>query len=548
MANYENGINGATGEYLFPSETDKQIARQARETFASIPFTDPHLIDLHSRADLRDESMGLADWVDPTDLAKAGWGVIFSQDYTPYTLKALKSDDGLGPLLTHRKNQATSTYYRECTYKSGQDKTKFLAAHNAPVSGAVDPDRGMPYYLLIVGDPTAIPYEFQYQLDVQYAVGRIYFDTLEEYAYYAQSVVRAETEQINRPRQIKFWGVRNSGDNATQLSTKHLVTPLSDWVNQKHPTWATSPLLAETATKTNLNQLINQEPAPAILFTASHGVGYPKNDPHQHDLQGALVCQEWQPFLGKPNPETHLFSAADIDTTADLHGMIAFQFACYSLGTPQFNNFKNRGGEPELAERPLIARLPQKLLSHKKGGALAVIGHVDRAFSDSFKSRNITQWAVFQSILTCLMRNCPVGYAMEFFNQQYAELASEYMQGIQEENLMDSKIAERWNVSNNARNYAVFGDPAVRVAVAQPLVDESIDSEPIIWFKPSGKAANAQQSSTLSTGHTTETSPHENDRLAQLEKQVQTLQADIISLKQDSDTLKQRLTRLEDSD
>lgn len=535
MADYENGINGATGEYLFPSETYKQIANHAREIFGSIPLTDPHLGELHSRADLRDQSRAPAAWVDPTDLAKAGWGVIFAQDYSPYSIEALKSEDGLGLLLKHRKTQATSTYYRECVYKPGWNKTMFLSAHKAPLSGAVDPDRGMPYYLLIVGDPTDIPYEFQYQLDVQYAIGRIYFDTLEEYAYYAQSVVRAETQQIERPRQIKFWGVSNSGDNATQLSTKHLVTPLSEWINQKHPTWATLPLLAEAATKNNLNQLINQEPAPALLFTASHGVGYPKGHPHQRELQGALVCQEWQPFLGKLDPETHLFSAADIDVAANIHGMIAFHFACYSLGTPQLNNFKNRGGDPELSDKPLVARLPQKLLSHKKGGALAIIGHVDRAFSYSFKSNSISQWAVFQSVLTCLMKGCPVGYAMEFFNQQYAELASDCNQGIQNENLKDSKIADLWNVSNNARNYAVFGDPAVKVAVAQPLIDQTIDSEPIVWFKPSGKSAN-------------EPTPQVNERLTQLEKQVQTLQAEITSLKQESETLKQKLTRLEISD
>lgn len=230
-------------------------------------------------------------------------------------------------------------------------------------------------------------------------------------------------------------------------------------------------------------------------------------------------------------------------------GVIAFHFACYSLGTPQFNNFKNKGGEPELATSPLVARLPQKLLSHKKGGALAVIGHVDRAFSDSFKSKNIKQWAVFQSVLTCLMKGCPVGYAMEFFNQQYAELASEYMQGIQDETLTDSKIAERWNVSNNARNYAVFGDPAVKVAVAQPLNDDSIDSEPIVWFKPSGKSANAKHpKSDLLAGQISEPNPLVNERLAQLEKQVQMLQAEISSLRQETETLKQKLTRLQNSD
>ena len=556
MADYENGINGATGEYLFPAKTDKQIATQAKAIVAGTPFTDPHQMELRSRAELRDQSKAPAAWVDPTDLAKAGWGVIFAQSYTNYTLESLQSEDGLGLLLNHRQQQATQTredYYKVFVFNPKWDKNQFLSKQGAPGSGAVDPDRGVPYYLLIVGDPATIPYEFQYQLDVQYAVGRIYFDTLDEYAYYARSVVRAENERTERPRHIKFWGVSNRGDNATQLTAKHLVTPLSQWLTNTHSDWATSPLIGDNdttpvlaASKANLDQLLNQEPAPALLFTASHGVGYPKGHPQQREFQGALVTQDWGPFLGQPDPEQHLFSATDIQANADIHGMIAFHFACYGLGTPQFNDFKHRDGEAELSDQSFVARLPQKLLSHEKGGALAVIGHVDRAWTNSFKNSQIKHWAVFQSALTCLMRQWPVGYAMEYFNQEYAELASDCNLGIQNANKKDKEIAELWTRSHNARNFVVFGDPAVRVAVSQPT-PQSTDDKPIVWFKPSGTPSPSSVGN-MSPVETSGSTPEAKDRLIQLETQVETLKAEMTSLQGIIKSLTQRLDRFEGTD
>ena len=114
--------------------------------------------------------------------------------------------------------------------------------------------------------------------------------------------------------------------------------------------------------------------------------------------------------------------------------------------------------------------MPQRLLAHPKGGALAVVGHVERAWGTSFHWGSVPQTAVFESSLKRLLSGYPVGAAMEYFNERYAELAT-YLSRDLEDARFGKKIdplhlSDVWTAHNDARGYAIFGDPAVRLPVA----------------------------------------------------------------------------------
>ena len=149
----------------------------------------------------------------------------------------------------------------------------------------------VPYYLLIVGSPDAIPYRFQSQLDVQYAVGRLHFDTVDEYANYARSVVKAESGAVKLPREVAYFGVANGNDPSTKLSAEELVQPLRKQMAKKSEEWQHTTILPQSATKAQLTRLLGGDQAPALLFTASHGMSFSLDSPRQLAHQGALLCQ-----------------------------------------------------------------------------------------------------------------------------------------------------------------------------------------------------------------------------------------------------------------
>ncbi len=443
------GLDGATGGYLLTGGPAELMQLALGEE-----LNKSHVGDLQARLSGARPKLGVVDAVhDVGDLAQTGWGVIYAATIGPDVKEALRE------LLALRREQATRRdprFYQEYVLQPNETKRSFLRAHGVAPSGSADPEQ-MPYYLLLVGGPEAIPYSFQYQLDVQYAVGRIHFATVEEYAQYARSVVAAE-QVGHRPRRVTLFGTSHPDDRPTSLSAARLVTPLAEWARARQaaepeaPAWDVETVIGDDARKGRLARLLGGD-TPALLFTAGHAMGFPSGDPRQREHQGALVCQEWPgPVQWRGDvPHDFYLAADDVGDDARLLGLVAFHFACFGAGTPRLDDYPQlepaspaRGLPLELGlSRPIApsaftARLPQRLLGHPRGGALAVIGHVERALGSSFlwdgDDGGLVKSSVgpYQDALRRLMRGVPVGAALEGFNQRYAELTAELTDALRQ--------------------------------------------------------------------------------------------------------------------
>jgi hypothetical protein len=459
-----NGIDVDTGQFLMPPLAVRDVARLVRGE----PL-ERSLGQLASRRRRAGETaMGLGFGLDAQDLSQAGWGVVFAAGAAPGQMQALD------PLLRHRRQQAGDRYQAfdgARALRPGERTLDWLARQGVgPGPAQVSK---VPYYLLLVGDPEAIAYRVQFELSVNYAVGRICFDQVDDYRRYAESVVEAEGRASDGPRRAAFFGVRNQGDAATQMSADRLVAPVAQRLQQGVSTerWNIECRLGSQATKSTLDDYLNGRRRPDLLFTASHGLGFAPEDPRQARGQGALLCQDWPGPLAAPGrilPDWY-FGADDVSPDAHVAGMVSFHFACYGAGTPREDLFAHRAGvRGRIAERAFVAALPQALLAHPNGGALAVVGHVERAWGYSFLWPNVRDHtAIFEDSLSALMHGSRIGVAMDGFAMKFSELSVGLNAELEDIRFGaepdEENLAMLWTASNDAKSHVILGDPAVRL-------------------------------------------------------------------------------------
>jgi hypothetical protein len=338
-----------------------------------------------------------------------------------------------------------------------------------------------PYYLLIVGNPQQIPFRFQSFLSSSFAVGRLDFETLDELAAYVEKILALEKSiQPTVKRQAVFLAPDGGEGDATFFSRRYMAEPLSHLVeNMLHLPVAR--LFGDNATHSRFQDVLLTA-SPALIYTASHGLGA-INQPLevQKQLNGAIVCQQ---DGSDQSIQERLFSANDIVMEKSfLNGGVFFQFACFSYGTPSlsdFSHWRNKPGSTQNTSSDFVATFPRRMLAHSKG-PIAFIGHVDMAWLYGFADpgeMDMEEWwnprlKPFAQALEGLLTTQPVGLALQEMNKRYNNLNA-YLTNLfdlihQEESrntkMLMKKIAYSYVVRNDAQNFMIFGDPAVRLRI-----------------------------------------------------------------------------------
>jgi hypothetical protein len=427
-----------------------------------------------------------------------GWGVVWGVD-DPLKDRVRTA---LAELLERRRTQTSGRFARqEFDYRTGETVQAFLARHGGATTASSTSVSEMPYYLLIVGDPELIPFEVQYGLGVRHAVGRLYFDAETErdalamYGAYARSVVAAESGEWGLPRRAFAFAPMHAGDPSMDVAVRELVHPLirdlqADDLLQAD--WLVDGAIGESATRAALLDALGGTATPAVVFIAAHGLDFPAGDDRQRSEQGAIVCADWSGPGTSITPDACV-AAHDIGDDTNLLGLIAFVLASHSAGTPALSNVGRRA----LAPRAFVSRLAQRLLGHPKGGALAVIGHVDVNWLISFESGSgdgedrVSDGArTFLQTVTRLVRGHTVGSATELLAARYKLVASELVDVVLTATEPEDKALQRLKVSAaDLRSYIVLGDPATRLPLDGPIRDERPTIAPVQAVEPQADVA-----------------------------------------------------------
>ncbi|MCB9759915.1 MAG: hypothetical protein H6739_08780 [Alphaproteobacteria bacterium] len=340
----------------------------------------------------------------PNDMDQ-GWGILY-----PAGREDLLS--ALEPLIKLRERQIADRWtinrqigdppkVQRWPIQPTTDSTTFLATVYDKLKF-----RDQPMYLLILGDFHEVGLEMQQGLMSRCYVGRLCFDSPDDYRAYAEKVKATEETPaaFNQPRLVLYstsdsgWGRR---DRAVDSGHAQLIVPthkdFSDFENNYG--YATTDVLlagpraprAEHGSWDGLRKLARAD-QPTVMLSLSHGAGLPGWDKdEQRAMQGRMKLSGRE-----------MLDLSHLSESPFLPNGVWFYYACFGAGTPHNSVYAPWlrklastgywGRVPDVLstlardEQPFVARQPKVALANPEG-PLGVYAHADIAFSYGYSKQ-----------------------------------------------------------------------------------------------------------------------------------------------------------------
>ncbi|HET7502992.1 MAG TPA: hypothetical protein VFK02_18355 [Kofleriaceae bacterium] len=357
-----------------------------------------------------------------------------------------------------------------------------------------------PRYLLILGDLDQVSFEIQQALAQDGLPGRLACASEEGYAAYAAKLLAWQRAPSEHARARAMFYTVHDGTPATATGHAELIQPCharcAATARDKPHAFPASEVAMHGAPAPDPAELLELASSrhPTALLSMSHGMGPPRRRPwspaEAREHQGAMS------FGGEG-----ALGAADLATAPFLPGGIWFYFACYGAGTPHTSAYQHwlehlaAHGRPELAPEKVglrrsedrdgfVSGLARAALANPDG-PLALLGHVDLAWSYSYKdpdagdgrrvagaSRSLN----FAQLMTKLVAGervgaatltmaLPLGAVSTALNDHYNRLKQ--ARGVESATSADQlALGHLWMLRQDLLGYAVLGDPAVRLPLA----------------------------------------------------------------------------------
>ena len=442
---------------------------------------------------------------DPNDLAVQRWALI-----VPDGDAGARREAVVRPLIEHRRAEQ-GCEVRVYRVPAAMDPADAARWHREVYLDERVPEAELPFYQLILGDLDEVPLALQQAQMVDGAVGRLAFDDDAGYEAYVDKLLRWERSPAPIARARSLFHTAHDGTPATAHAYQALIrtglTAARSGRDQGAYAAADIAELGDPGAPPSRDDLLAAAATadPAVLLSVSHGQGPPRRGwcsaSDQRRRQGAIS-------LGADGAVT----GDDLAGRRFLPGGVWLLFACYGAGTPAtsvyqpwLERLRDLGqygdrldgvlrGLPRPGERPFIAGVPRAVLA-SPDGPLAMIGHVDLAWSYSFEEldgsagpRNRVRR--FTSLLAYALRRDRIGVAFrELASCAVAadtELLALYarqavLAAAEPDPAFASRLGHLWMLRHDLLGYLLLGDPAARlpltpapVAAVQPLTPQDL--------------------------------------------------------------------------